>query len=90
MFFSYFFLILAILCAFWGIVSSMAIANYVAKHGVKVKWILLNIMILNYINHYKILTEEEKGKPGLWYYSFIISMKTDIVAGLTGIIFIVV
>ncbi len=90
MFFCYFFLILAILSVLWGIVSSMAIANYVAKHGVQVKWILLNIMILNYINHYKILSEQEKGKTGIWYYSFIISMSTAVVAALTGIIFIIV
>jgi|GEM_PF-462303 len=88
MFFSYIFLGLAILCVCWGIVSSIAIANYISKRGADVKWFFLNIMIINYINHYKILSQEETGRIGFWYYSFIISMNAAVVSALTGIVFI--
>ena len=77
---------IALVCVIWGVVSSIAIVNYISKRGHKVNYFLLRIMIYKYINIYSEITREEQGRPGPWFYSYIISMNLAIVFVIIGAI----
>lgn len=68
------FFALAIISAAWGIVSSINIASFLSKHGVKINFLLFRILVLKYVHQYHRITLQERGKPGPWFYSYIISM----------------
>lgn len=68
------FFVVAIVCAMWGIVSSFMIVSFLSKRGYNINWLFLRIMILKYIHEYHGITTKENGKPGPWFYSYIISM----------------
>lgn len=76
----------ALLCVTWGIVSSIAITSFVSNRGTKINFFLYRIYIIKYINRYKQITEQENGKPGLWFYSFVISMNFALVLTVVGTI----
>jgi hypothetical protein len=65
---------LAVISAAWGIVSSIYIALFLSKHGVKINLPLFRILVLKYIHQYHSISVQESGKPGPWFYSYIISM----------------
>ena len=77
------FFVVAILCAIWGIISSFMIVSFLSKRGYDINWLFLRIMILKYIHEYHIITTKENGKPGPWFYSYIMSM-------ILALIFVVV
>ncbi len=80
------FFLLAIVCALWGIVSSIVITSFLLNRGVKVNFLLLRIMILKYISQYRSITIQETGKPGFWFYSYIIAMSCALVSAVIGIV----
>lgn len=80
------FLILAILSAFWGVISSIAIASFLSKHGIKINLLFFRILVLKYIYEYHKITKQENGKPESWFYSFIISMNLALVFAIVGIL----
>jgi hypothetical protein len=47
-----------------GVVSMIAITNFVAGRGTKINFFLYRIYIFKYVNQYKQITEAENGKPG--------------------------
>ena len=75
---------LALVCVAWGIVSTIAIVNYISKRGHKINYFLLRIMIYKYLNIYSEITREEQGRPGPWYYSYIVSMTMALVLVIIG------
>ena len=77
------FFVVAILCAIWGIISSFMIVSFLSKRGYDINWLFLRIMILKYIHEYHVITTKETGKPGPWFYSYIMSM-------ILALIFVVV
>ncbi len=77
---------LAILSVIWGVISSIAIANYLSQCGIKINFLLFGIMIIKYVHQYSKITTQENGKPGPWYYSYIISMNAALVLAIIGII----
>jgi uncharacterized oligopeptide transporter (OPT) family protein len=81
------FFLLAILCAAWGIVSSIVIASFLSKHGIKINWLFFRILVLKYIHQYHEITTQENGKPGPWFYSYIISMNLALASAILGIVF---
>jgi hypothetical protein len=83
---SSFFFALAILSVLWGIVSSIVIVSYLSNRGVKISFIFFRIMILKYIHQYYTITKEENGKPGPWFYSYIIAMNAALVLAIVGAI----
>jgi hypothetical protein len=80
------FLVLAIVSAFWGVVSSVVIATSLSKRGVKINYIFLRVLILKYIHQYRKITIQENGRPGPWFYSFVVSMNLALIFGIAGIV----
>lgn len=81
------FLILAVVFLFWGVASSIVMTSYCSDKGIKVNWLLIRLLIFKYVSEYRRLTIEETGKPGFWFYSFIISMNSALVFALIFLIF---
>ncbi|MEJ2705442.1 MAG: hypothetical protein P8Z79_23625 [Sedimentisphaerales bacterium] len=80
------FLVVAILSAFWGVVSSVVIASFLSKRGVKVNYIFLRVLMLKYIHQYRKMTIQESGRPGPWFYSFVVSMNLALICAIAGIV----
>jgi uncharacterized oligopeptide transporter (OPT) family protein len=78
-------LILAILSALWGVVSSLVIASFLSRHGVKINYLFLKVLMLKYIHHYRKITMQESGRPGAWFYSFVISMNLALALAVIGL-----
>jgi len=80
------FLTLAVLSAAWGIVSSVVIASFLSNCGIRINLLLFRVLVLRYLHQYHSITKQENGKPGSWYYSYIISMNLALVLAIVGII----
>jgi hypothetical protein len=78
------FFILAILSALWGVASSLVIASFLSQRGIKINWLFFRILVLKYINQYHQITKQENGKPGPWFYSYIVSMLLALVLVIIG------
>jgi hypothetical protein len=76
---------LALLGVIWGIVSAMAIGSYLAARGEKINHLLFRFQLHKHLQRYLEITHQEEGKPGNWYYSFIISMSIVLVCILFGL-----
>jgi hypothetical protein len=68
-----------------GVVSSIAVTAYVSERGVKINYFLWRIMIFKYFNDYVAMTKKEKGRPGVWYYTFLVGMSLAFVFVVIGI-----
>ena len=77
---------MALVSVGWGIVSMIVISNFVAERGTKINFFLYRIYIIKYVNQYKQITEAENGKPGPWFYSFLISMNLALAFTVIGAI----
>ncbi len=82
------FFVLAIVSAWWGIVSSIVIVSFLKKRGTKINYLLLRILILKYIHQYHQITQQETGKTGPWFYSYIIAMLLALIFMIIGIVLI--
>jgi len=70
----------------WGVVSAIVIASYLANRGRKINFIFFRILILKYIHEYYEITQQENGKPGFWFYSYVVSMNLALVLAVIGLI----
>ncbi len=77
---------LAIVSIVWGIVSAIVISSYVSQRGIKINILFFRIMVLKYIHQYHEMTRRERGRPGPWFYSYIISMNLALVLAIIGFI----
>jgi hypothetical protein len=80
------FLYLALLSVVWGIVSAIVMSTYLSQRGVKINLLMYRIMVLKYIHQYHEITERELGRPGSWFYSYVISMNLALVLAIIGLI----
>jgi uncharacterized oligopeptide transporter (OPT) family protein len=80
------FFILALACAVWGVVSSIVITSFLARRGVKINYVFLKVLILKYVHQYRKITLQENGKPGPWFYSFVVSMNLALVLAIVGFV----
>jgi len=80
------FLVLAILSAVCGVVSAIVIASFLSRRGIKINYLFINVLILKYIHQYRKVAQQETGKPGPWFYSYIISMNLALVFAIIGIV----
>ena len=83
---SNFFIVIAIISVSYGIFSSMKIVSYLSDHGVKINYFLLRLLLPKYVGQYRKMMIEKHGKPGFWYYSFVISMIFTLIMALIGIV----
>jgi hypothetical protein len=79
-------LVLALLSAFWAIVSSIVMAAYLSTHGVKINYLFFRLLMFKYIHQYRKITMREGGRPGPWFYSFLISINLALVLTITGLV----
>jgi hypothetical protein len=82
---SFLFLVLAIVCVLWGVVSSIAIASFLSRRGIKINLLFFRVLVLKYIYQYHQITKQENGKPGPWFYSYIISMNLALIFAIVGL-----
>ena len=80
------FFVLAILGVIWGVVSSIMIASFLSKRGIKINLLFFRILVLKYIHQYHSITRQENGKPGPWFYSYIISMNLALLFVILGMV----
>ncbi len=79
-------LILAILSAFWAVASSLVIASFLSKRGVKINYLFFKVLMFKYIRQYRAITMQESGRPGPWFYSFVISMNLALLLAAVGMV----
>jgi len=84
------FFALAIVSALSGVVSSIVITSFLSRRGVKINFLFIRVLILKYIHQYRKIRLQEIGKPGPWFYSYIISMNLALVFTVVGIVLKVV
>jgi len=77
---------LALACVAWGIVSSIVIASYLSNRGIKINFLFFRILILKYVHQYHEITKREIGRPGPWFYSYIIAMNSALVLVIIGLV----
>jgi len=80
------FLVLAILSALWGVMSSIIIVSLLSKHGIRINYIFFRVLMLEYIHQYRKITVQESDRTGPWFYSFVISMNLALVLTITGMV----
>jgi len=80
------FFVLAIMGVIWGVVSSIVIASFLSKRGIKINLLFFRILVLKYVHQYHSITRQENGKPGPWFYSYIISMNLALIFAVVGIV----
>lgn len=82
-----FFLVMALVCVACGIFSSMKIVSFLSGHGIKINYFLLRLFLPKYIGQYRKITMMENGRPGPWFYPFVVSMNLALMLAVTGILF---
>ena len=82
------FLALALISLAWGIVSSIRIVSFLMARGHKINFFLFKLMIIKYIHDYQIITsrEDENGRAGPWFYSYITAMNLALFFAVIGLI----
>lgn len=80
------FFILALLSVIWGVVSSIVVASFLSKRGIKINLLFFRVLVLKYIHQYHKITIQENGKPGPRFYSYIISMNFALVLMIIGVV----
>ena len=83
---STFFLAAALVCVFWGIVSSIRIVSFLLARGHKINFFLIRLLIIKYVHDYQVITTEENGHPGPWFYSYVTAMNLALVFAIIGLI----
>ena len=79
------FLVLALISVAVGVASSIAVTAYLSRHGVKINYFLWREMIFKYFDDYVAMTKKEKGRPGVWYYTFVVAMILTAIFVVVGI-----
>ena len=79
-------LILAIISALWGVASSIVIALFLSKRGIEINYVFFRLLMLKYIHQYRKITMQESGRPGPWFYSFVVSMNLALVLTIAGLV----
>jgi len=80
------FFILALISVACGIATSIMIASFLSKRGIKINYLLFRVLIFGYIRQYRKITMEETGKPGPLFYSFITAWNLALLFVVIGII----
>ena len=77
--------VLAIASVIWGIVSAIVMASFLSKRGHEISLLFFRLLVLKYIHQYSEITTKENGKPGGWFYSYIVSMNLALILAIVGL-----
>lgn len=80
------FLAIALISVAWGIVSSIKIVSFLSARGHKINFIFIRMLIIKYVHDYQVITTEENGHPGPWFYSYITAMNLALIFAIIGMI----
>ena len=80
------FFVLALISVVSGIVSSIVITSLLSKRGIKLNYPFIKVLIIKYVHQYRKITQQETGKPGPWFYSYVISMNLALVFAIVGFV----
>jgi hypothetical protein len=80
------FLVLAIVCALWGVVDAILMAIALGRRGIPINMLLFRLFFFRYLRQYRDATLKETGKVGLLYYSYITAMSLAFVFAVIGLI----
>jgi hypothetical protein len=81
------FLVIAIVSALVGGVTSGMIGGELQKRGVKVNWFLYRVLLMTrYLGEYKDLTRKETGRVGTLYYVFVTAWNVALVMAVVGLL----
>ena len=72
-------IVLALLCAVWAGVASIAIARDLSRRGQSVNIFWLRVMILKYLHEYARVTREETGSVGPLFYHYVVPLNVALV-----------
>jgi len=78
--------ILALIGVACGIATSIMIASFLSKRGIKINYLFFRLFIFKYVGQYREITMEETGKPGPLFYSFIASWNLALLFVIVGAI----
>jgi hypothetical protein len=81
----YLYLVLAVLCVFWNVATSIVIFNWFRNRGTQVSFIWLRVTAPWYAHKYRKITREETGRTGSLYYHWIVSINAALVLALTAL-----
>ena len=80
------FFALALIGVACGIVTSIMIASFLSKRGVRINYLFIRLFIFRYVRQYREITIEETGKPGPLFYWFITSWNLALIFAIIGIV----
>jgi hypothetical protein len=80
------FFVLALIGVACGIATSIMIASFLSKRGVRINYLFIRLFIFRYVRQYRKITIEETGKPGPLFYWFITSWNLALVFAIVGIV----
>jgi hypothetical protein len=80
------FFVLALIGVACGIATSIMIASFLSKRGVRINYLFIRLFIFRYVRQYRQITMEETGKPGPLFYWFITSWNVALVFAIVGIV----
>ena len=75
-----------VLAAAWGVVTSIRICTFLSQRGQQVNFLLVRLMLFEYVRKYRRITRAERGAPGPLYPQFVaswlIALASAVSAGL--------
>ena len=70
---------LLVVCALWAVVASLLIAVDLRRRGLRVSFLWLRLLILQYLARYRRLTRLEGGRVGPLFYHSVVPLNLALV-----------
>jgi len=80
------FLILALISIACGVVTTIMIASFLSRHGIKINYLFFRVLIFKYVRQYRKITMEETGKSGPLFYMFMATWNLALLFAIVGVI----
>ena len=66
-------------CGGWAVAASLFITRELERRGVRVSYLWLRVMMLQYLGQYRRVTLEETGQVGSLFYHYVIPLNLALV-----------
>ena len=80
------FFVLALVGVAVGIAVTLMITSFLGRHGIRINYSLMRVLIPKYVQQYREVTTKETGKPGPLLYPFISAWGLALLFAIIGII----
>ena len=64
----------------------MVMVSRLRGRGIRINFVFLRLLIFKYAAQYRDITQNETGRAGPWYYSFIVAMNLALVCAVLGLV----